>query len=113
RDLRPVSLTELPQPDENRAALFRGGDVRRPRGIAEVGPGRVVAVLVLKDALPDQKLLSTPLRMTREGAATRGAPPRRGASDFTANAKQHAPVYAGRRTGDPIHFRGMNEDRLC
>src|SRR5262249_37530741 len=111
-DLRSVPVTELPQPNENSAAILRGRDMRRPRRIAEIGPGRVIAMLVLKDTFQNQNFFATTVRMTREGPAASIAHDRCGTRDLAANAKQHAPINAGRRTGDPIDFRGMNEDWL-
>jgi hypothetical protein len=68
-------------------------------------------MLILKDTFQDENFLSTAMRVAREDAAASIAHDRCGARDFIANAKQHPPIDAGRRTGYPIHFRGMNEDR--
>ena len=46
-----VSQVELTQLDENRAALLAVGLLRRTGRIADVGTGRIVAMLVRKDAV--------------------------------------------------------------
>src|SRR5262249_49777148 len=92
---------ELPQLDEEHAArrgARRGARVRR---IADIGTGRVIAMLVLESALKHKKLFAAVMRVRREAAGRRVAHDRGRSSDLAADAIEHPPVDPGDWRGDP------------
>src|SRR5262249_8978924 len=97
-DLVAIAVTELPKADKDRATVLRCGNVRGPGRVAERHAGRVIAVFVLKDAVEDDDLLAAAVRMAGERAAWRVSYDRRRARHLVANAEQHAPIDASRRT---------------
>ena len=100
------SLTKRTQPGAE------PGVWRESRRIADVGPGREVAVLVLKDAVEDQKLLAAAVGMSRETAVGHIANDRGGARHLAADAVEHPPVDAGDRRRGPGEVPGMDDDPL-
>src|SRR5262245_18963207 len=62
-DMPAVGEVELPELHEHRAAALRAGRVTGLRRVADIGPCRKIAMLVLKHALEHKKFLTAIMHM--------------------------------------------------
>src|SRR5579871_920528 len=108
--LGSIIRTKLPEANEDRASVFRGRYMRSIWRVADVRAGRIVAMLVLKNAVEDDEFLATAVGMARKGAGRRIAHDRGGAGLLLADTKQHAPVNTRRGAGNPVLPGCMNDN---
>src|SRR5579859_2792317 len=108
--LGSVIRAKLPETNEDRASVLRGGYMRSPWRVADIRASRIVAMFVLKNAVEDDEFLATGVGMARKGATWRITHDRGGASLFLADAEQHAPVDTWGRAGDPVFPGRMHDD---
>src|SRR5262249_21718618 len=108
--LLSVCRIELPQLDEQYAPRQRTRRMARCRRIADIATDRKVVMLILKDALEHQKLLTAVMRVSREVTARRVANDGSGAGYLIADAIQHSPLDAGHWRGHPREPRGVDSN---
>ena len=84
----------------------------RGRRIANIGTGRIIAVLVLKHAVEHQKLFATAMRVRREAAGRCVPNHGRRSGHLITDAIEHAPVDARDRGGNPRKLGWMHRDPL-
>ena len=111
-DPAPVLGVELAQLDENLTAVRRMRRVRGSRWVADVGPRRVLTMLVHEHALEHQELLAERVGVRVKTAARRVAHDAGGPCDFTADAVERLAVHARRRRGPPPGIRRVDHDTL-
>ena len=78
------------------------------RRIAHIAARRIVAALVLEDAVQHQNLLAAGMAMGGKGAAGGVAHDGGGAGFLPADAEQHAPLHPRCGTGHPGLRSGMD-----
>src|SRR5262249_52713551 len=76
--------------------------MRSTRWIADIGAGRIVAMLVLKNAVEDDEFLAASMGMARKGAAWRITHDRCGAGLLVTDTEQHAPIDTRGGARDPF-----------
>ena len=103
-----IRQVELPELYKDRAAGLGTGCVFRLRRIADIGAGRVVTVFVLKDAIQDEKLLTSGMDVRRERAARCISDDRCRPGNLIADPVEHAAVDTGHRRSDPRYSCCMN-----
>ena len=108
---RAIIRSELPEAHEDGAAIPGRRHMRSPWRIANIGTDRIVAMLVLKDAVEDEELLAAAVHVARERTAGRIADDRGGPSLLVADAKEHAPLDTRSRARNPCLLRRMDHNR--
>ncbi len=110
--LGAVVGVELPKLHEDGTARLRTRRVAGGRRVADIGAGREIAVFVLKDAVEDDELFATSVRVGGEFRPRRVSHDAGRARDFVADPVKHAAVDAGHRGGRPVEVFGMDGDAL-
>ena len=100
-DRRQVVRVELPQLDEDAAAVLAERRMRRAGRIADVGAGRVIAVFVGEHTLEYQEFLAFRMAMAGKRTSRRVAHDAGCPRDLVADAIQHQPVDPGFGRHDP------------
>lgn len=100
-DFLGISGRELPELGEDRTPVAGEGCVLRTWRIPNVGAGRVIAMLVGKNAVKHQKLFTAAMRVLAELRAGRIANDAGGAGKLATNPVKPMPPDAGARGGYP------------
>src|SRR5579883_743312 len=111
-DAPRVVGSELPQLDEEDAARGGIGRMARPRRIAQIGAGGIVAMLVGEDAVEDEDFLAAAMLVRGKAAAGREADKARRPRHLAAVALQHLALDAGLGRGGPGQRRGVDDRAL-
>ncbi len=107
-ELIAIIRVELPQFDEDRAAIVGAWNVMGGRRIADIGARRIIAMLILEGPFEDDELLTASMGVLGKSAALGVADDRGRPRHFIADPIEHPPVDAFHRRRHPGELAGVD-----